>query len=322
MENTLSDNEVFDGENADLIYAFDAAPGAVPGESGLVFAALSSGLRRSQDGGRTWEDALAQLNLSELVPVPGLVIPAGFEEEPRVLAGAPGGLFISTDAGQTWKAVVFASPPPTVSALAASPNFPQDALIFAGTMEDGVFISRNGGESWVTWNFGLLDLNIMALAVSPAFAEDETIFAGTETGIFRSINGGRAWREIEMPFGFDPVLSLAFSPAYAADQTIYAGTENQGLWVSRDGGDSWSRLAEGVISDPVNSILVDAGGALLAVTGDALWRSADGGQTWQDHFPEALAGREITALIAPQGLRPGARLLVGLTDGGIETITL
>ena len=87
MENTLSDNEVFDGENADLIYAFDAAPGAVPGESGLVFAALSSGLRRSQDGGRTWEDALAQLNLSEPVPVPGLVIPAGFEEEPRVLAG-------------------------------------------------------------------------------------------------------------------------------------------------------------------------------------------------------------------------------------------
>lgn len=317
MEENSTEME-FTGDSADLVYAFAAAPGASAGQSGLCFAATNSGLRRSLDGGQTWADALETLELSEPLPVTSLALSPVFDKEMRVLAGTTGGFFLSTNGGESWKALLLPNPPPTVSSLAISPNFEADETIFAGTMEDGVYISRDGGERWVAWNFGLLDLNVICLAASPRFAGDETVLAGTETGIFRSTNGGRAWREVEMPFGFDPVLSLAFA-AGGKEQTIFAGTENNGLWVSRDEGESWSRLAEDSITDPVNSVLV-SGEDVLVVTGSALWRSADLGATWQDSTPEALREAEIAALLAPEGLAPGAALLAALTDGSITAL--
>jgi len=320
MNETYTENEE-NGDTAELIYEIAAAPGAVVGQSWLIFAAASSGLRRSLDVGRTWDDPLVGLNLSAPVPVTSLAISPIFSKEMRVLAGAPGGVFLTTDGGESWKAVLLPAPPPTVSAVVISPDFEKDETIFAGTMEDGVFISRDGGESWVAWNFGLLDLNVICLAASPHFASDETLLAGTETGIFRSTNGGRAWREVEMPFGFDPVLSLAFSGTYSADHTVYAGTETNGLWISTNEGENWSRAAEESIADPVNNVLV-AGPGVMVVTGDALWHSTDRGVTWQNRMPAGLGEEEISTLLAPQGLHPGAQLLAGFTDGSIAALQL
>jgi photosystem II stability/assembly factor-like uncharacterized protein len=312
------ENEV---ESGDLIYSFAAEPGIVPGQSGMVFAACGSGLKRSTDGGQTWEDALADINLSEPLPITSLAISPQFEQQGKVFAGAPGGIFHSTG-GQTFRAVVMASPAPTVSALAVSPNYSKDETLIAGTMEDGVFVSHEGGERWVAWNFGLLDLNVMCLGISPDFATDETLFAGTESGIFRSTNGGRAWREIEPPFGYDAVISLVLSPNYAQDHTVYAGTENQGLWASHDEGETWQRLAEEMISDPTNSIFVSEKDGLLVLTGASLWHSTDGGATWIDRMPAAYADREVSAVLAPQGFGKGSLVLAGFTDGAVEVVTL
>jgi photosystem II stability/assembly factor-like uncharacterized protein len=307
-------------QDADLVYAFSAAANFLPGKSGAVFAARSSGLYRSQDGGLSWEYALDNLSLTETLPVTAVALSPAFSHDGLVLAGAPGGLFHSTDTGQNWKALIFPNPPPTVSALAFSPNFEKDETVFAGTMEDGVFISQNGGERWVAWNFGLLDLNVMSLAISPAFQEDETIFTGTETGIFRSTNGGRAWREVDLPFGYEAVLSLAISTGFATDGTLYAGTEGQGLWVTRDAGETWQRLGESQIEDPVNSVQI-SGRDVFAFTSTAVWHSTDGGETWTDRMPEDLAGIELSAALAPS-TPSAAAIIAGLMDGSIETIQL
>ena len=131
----------------------------------------------------------------------------------------------------------------------------------------------------------------------------------------------RAWREVELPFGFDPVLSLVFSPTDPQLQTLFAGTENQGLWVSTDAGESWSRLAEDTLVDPLNAILA-SGSDLLADTSAALWYSMDGGASWTDILPEEYAGQEISAILAPKGVGPGSLLLVGFTDGSIQPVRL
>ncbi len=322
VEEFSSENEIINNESAGLVYAFAAAPGFMPGQSGVVFAGCSDGLKRSADGGRTWQDALAELNLSEPLPVTSLVVSPDYDgKEGRIIGGAPGGVFTSPD-GLAWKAVLLPSPPPTVTTLTISADFAHDATVFAGTMEDGVFVSQEQGERWVAWNFGLLDLNVMCLAISPSFSADETIFAGTETGIFRSTNGGRAWREIEPPFGYEAVLSLALSPRYAEDHTLYAGTESQGLWVSKDEGDTWQRLADEMIDDPINAILLSEKDGLLAVTSTAFGHSADGGAPWENRLPPVVADREVSTVIAPQGFAAGARVLAGFTGGSIETITL
>ncbi len=308
------------GQDADLVYAFCADADFIAGKSGIAFAARSSGLYRSLDGGRTWEYSLENLRLTETLPATAVALSPAIARDGRVLAGAPGGLFYSSDSGQTWKALIFPNPPPTISAIAFSPTFEVDETVFAGTMEDGVFISRDGGERWVAWNFGLLDLNVMCLAISPAFAEDETIFCGTETGIFRSTNGGRAWREVDLPFGYEAVLGLAISPNFASDGVLYAGTEGQGLWVTRNAGETWQRLGENQIEDPVNSVQLTKAG-LFAFTSTSVWHSGDDGATWADRLPGELADLEISAALAPLA-PPADVILTGLMNGEIQAVRL
>lgn len=322
----LPENEIQSVEMSGMVYALAAS-------AEKIFAACSGSLLSSSDGGDTWQDALAALQLSGEVPITSLALSPDFDRTGHIFAGAPGGIFRSSDHGQTWKAVLFPPPAPTVSALAMSPNYAADETAFAGTMEDGVFLTTNGGERWIAWNFGLLDLNVMSLGISPNFAADETLFAGTETGIFRSTNGGRAWREVELPFGFDAVLSLALSPHFAQDHTLYAGTESNGLWISKDEGETWARLGADQIEDPVNSIML-AEGRMLAATSSALWVSSDGGETWEDQMPiseteasevegaEEDEEREYSAMLLPKGLFPGAPVIAGLADGGVEFFEL
>ena len=323
MSESFSENDLLDDETGDVdfIYAVTATPNLVPGESGIAFAASSTGLKGSVDGGETWQDALVNLNLSGTLPVTCVALSPDYFDVGLVVAGTPGGVFLSNSHGHDFRAVLFPDPPPTISALAFSPDFKIDQTIFAGTMEDGVFVTTNGGERWVAWNFGLLDLNVICLAISPNFTKDETLFAGTDTGIFRSTNGGRAWREVELPFGYDPVLSLVVSPQFAQDHLLYAGTENQGLWRSQDEGLTWEQLGAEIFGDPVNSLLMH-GGDVLAVSSGGLWLSTDQGASWTNRLPENDSEREVTAVAACEGFGSGAKLLVAYSDGAVEPVTL
>ena len=295
----------------DLVYALTYTE-----NRDLIFAARATGLFSSTDDGTTWRPAYTSLVVDEEIPTTSIVVSPDFTSDTSVFTGVAGGILRSTDGGQTWQATVLASPPPTVSTLVISPNFVEDGVLLAGTMEDGIFRSNDRGNHWTAWNFGLLDLNVLCLAISPDFADDETLFAGVESGIFRSTNGGRAWREVELPFGYEPVISLAISPNYAKDGTLFAGTEGNGLWFSKDHGQIWTRVDESTIDTTVNLIICEPNYAtdpsILALGEEALYISRDGGQSWNAWAADV---DDMTAAAAPNGLR--APLLIGLMGGEV-----
>jgi len=272
----------------------------------------------------TWHSAFTSLKLQETMSALAVAIPPNAEESPSVFVGVNGGILRSWDDGQNWESTLLPSPPPVVSALTISPNFAQDGILFAGTLEDGVLCSSDRGRRWAAWNFGLLDLNILCLAISPAFATDETLYAGTQSGLFRSTNGGRAWREVHLPGGFEVVLSLAISPDFAKDTTLFAGTENHGLRRSRDGGQTWERVGKSVFTEPINAILLDPEYPRkldsLVLQGSVLFASQDGGETWKLWREAKLSGKDITAVYASTGFGPRARVLVGFADGIVQRI--
>jgi len=288
------------------------------------FAGHSGGLNRSQDGGQTWQPALASLQLTEALPVVSLAVSPEFDKDRTLFAGLPGGLLRSTDGGTTWKALSLPPPPPYVTCLAVSPGYLEDGTVIAGTAEDGILMSNNGGDTWRAWNFGLIEPEVLSLVVSPAFQKDETLFCGTASGIFRSTNGGRAWRELALPPGFVPVLSLALSPNFEADQTLYAGTEESGLFRSRDAGETWEPLGEDLSQNPVNAFVAGESGQgavwLLALWGGELILSRYG-NTWETLRLPVGEG-QATAVFAPDGLAPGLPLLVGLAGGQVLRVDL
>ncbi len=327
MDHQMTEHDLNpDAEIQDAVYALAASPDFIPPERGICFAARPTGLYRSDDGGLTWQDAYALLELEAALATAAVAVSPAFESDQAVFAGVGGGVLRSFDRGRSWHIAALPSPPPFVLSLAISPNFERDGVLVAGTMEDGVFRSADRGSSWSAWNFGLLDLNVLCLAISPDFGHDETLFVGTDSGIFRSTNGGRAWREVDFSLDLAPVLSLAISPAFGSDGTLFAGTEANGLFQSTDGGQSWQKLGGERLTGPVNSILLSpefpAKPDLLVLSGDGLFVSRDGGQSWSAWPVELPAEAEVavTALLAPQGLEAGVSLLVGLTDGRVVKV--
>jgi photosystem II stability/assembly factor-like uncharacterized protein len=295
--------------NQDYVYHLAASPDYA--EDGILFAAKRSGLYKSSDCGQTWMNAYQSLGLDGPLPTTAVAVSPDFKQDHSVFAGVEGNILRSTNGGETWETSELGTPPPVVSTLVISPNFGQDGLLLAGTLQDGISRSVNGGTLWSGWNFGLLDPSIYALYFSPDFAVDKTIYAGTETGIFCSLNSGRSWREVDFPMDLAPVTSLGIT-----SNRLFAGTEDRGLFSSQPAYDQWEPLGRGTLSGGVHQVCVDATGRILVVEDEALYLSGDGGRSW-----EPVTGIEaetvITCVATPLGLSPGAPLFLGLYDGRV-----
>jgi len=303
----------------DPVYTLAASPGYA--RNGICFAGRASGLYRSDDGGVTWRALFGGLNLTGPLAAMAVTVSPGFEADRCVFVGVQGGILRSSDGGESWHPSVLPSPPPLVTALAISPGFVEDGVLFAGTMGDGIFRSADRGSHWAAWNFGLLDLNVLALATSTDYPHDETLFAGTESGISRSTNGGRAWRELDFPVDHAPVVCLGIAPGYARGGWLLAGTEASGLFGSGDGGKIWSRLGEEAIPSAVNGLVLGSNRSgrqeILALLPERLVLSRDGGRTWSEVKPGPQEGQDVTCVLAPEGTAAGAPLLAGLANGQV-----
>ena len=120
------------------------------------------------------------------------------------------------------------------------------------------------------------------------------------------------------------MLSQALSPSFAEDGVLYIGTEQQGLLRSADRGQSWRRLGQATLTEPINSILLGPRfpeqPELLILHGERLLYSGDGGDTWEAWRAKRLADLEITAVAAPQGFDRGGAVLVGMAGGQVRLV--
>ena len=105
----------------DLIYALAISPNF--SEDGLCFAARSSALYRSEDGGENWQLAYSGLEPGTELPTTAVVLSPTFTTDRSLFAGVTGVVMRSSDAGVTWHYSPLASPPPIIAALAVSPNY-------------------------------------------------------------------------------------------------------------------------------------------------------------------------------------------------------
>jgi uncharacterized protein (TIGR03437 family) len=116
-----------------------------------------------------------------------------------VYAGAvTGGVWKTTDGGQTWNPLTDLLPVLNVGALAMDPT--NSRTIYAGTGESyvgfpgqGIFKTTDGGATWAQLpaTAGFIYTNKLVVSVK----NSQRIYAATSTGVWTSSNGGTTWTQ-------------------------------------------------------------------------------------------------------------------------------
>jgi photosystem II stability/assembly factor-like uncharacterized protein len=254
----------------------------------------------------------------------------------RLYVGTIGeGLFRSTDGGQTFaRACDGMFVECHVRALAVHPR--EDRTLYLGT-EQGLFRSTDGAGHWNRVDSPLNGLQIWSVLLLPD--APEVILAGASPSrLFRSADGGRTWTEPpvrmlqECPrIMHTRVTTLAADPIDPA--IVWAGVEIDGLFRSRDRGQTWEAVGRGLSSRDIHALVIVGGNGrpkrLLAATNNDLNLSTDDGETWQPlgigqilpwSYCRALAqvpGRPEVVFLGNGDAPPGSVGIVARsTDGG------
>lgn len=229
--------------NPDLVYV--AALGHPFGKN------RERGVYRSKDGGRTWEHVLAlndSTGASDLAmnPANPRILYAGMwraERKPwTLISGGPeGGVYQSTDGGDSWKKLGGGLPTGIVGkvGLTVSPANPDRVwAIIEAEPEGGVYRSDDAGKTWTRTN-SENKLRQRAWYYTRVVADpvDENTVYGLNVQLFRSIDGGRTFDVINVPHG--DTHDLWINPT---NRNVMVLGDDGGGVVSLNRGKSWSSM--------------------------------------------------------------------------------
>ena len=207
----------------------------------------------TQNGGASWQivppprahDALLQLVLTSPLTSPPAPLLGG-EGGPAVLSpsGVSGGL--------------------TICAVTAALNKHNNYQLY-------LWQSHDKGQSWETLA-GFESETPAVQLVAPAEPTAQTLFLATQNRLIKLHRDKDGELAVSQHF-FEAdlrITALTASPTYGADQTLYAGA-NRGVYISKDGGTTWTALSDDLPEQPVVALLPQGDLLRAVLLGGAVW---------------------------------------------------
>ena len=144
----------------------------------------------------------------------------------------------------------------------------------------GVYISTNNGNNWTMENNGLTNIYVEALAI-----KDSNIFAGTygnnissgtQGGVFLSSNTEYSWTSLSIG-----LPSISYIKAFAInDSNIFVGIQGGGVYLSTNNGNSWVSKNTGLIDTNVMGLSISGNNIFAATANNGVYLSSNNGNSW------------------------------------------
>src|SRR5437764_5101732 len=228
-------------------------------------------------------------------------------------AAAGGGVWKSSDGGYNWKPIFDDQPTSSTGSIAVAPSDPN--VIYVGSGEAnvrgnvavgaGIFKSTDAGQTWQhVWKavgqIGTMIVHPTNPDVAFAAVLGSPFGPGKERGVYRTTDGGKTWQQVLFKDPDTGASDVCLDPNNP--RTLFAGLwqcrrrpweltsggPGSGLYVSRDGGDTWKQLTGAGLPEgdwgKVGVRVAPSDGrrvyALIEAKEGGLFRSEDGGETW------------------------------------------
>jgi hypothetical protein len=222
---------------------------------GIIKGGVLGGIARSEDGGLTWRPAwsgLPRYTKTMALAAIGTSIYVGADVDEEL--DTAGGVFTSTDAGESWMDTGAMSAPFIASAGGA---------LYGEFMLDGFCRSTDGGRRWKPAGKGLPAAAILSLA-----AGANALFLGTSKGLYVSTDDAATWKSASAGLP----ANTAVRRLAVAGTRVFAATPNA-VFVSGNKGQSWVTAGTGLPADVVIWSLAATGTEVFAGTeGKGVWR--------------------------------------------------
>lgn len=218
-----------------------------------------------------------------------------------------GGVFISADNGQTWR-TTRGIRNGTVFDLAAFNN-----VLYAGSNSGALYFSTDGGDTW--------ERPLLGIAAS-AIVHDFYEYNGR---LYVATVGDGVWRLGDSPYKWEKLGTTGLTNqniwALAGSGNNFYAAGNGGVYLSTDGGATWTVRNTGMTYSVIQALLID-GGKMYAGTQQGttatneVWVSEDNALNWRKlgngiaaDFPANFANRVFELAVV------GGKLFAAGTSG-------
>lgn len=219
-------------------------------------------------------------------------------ETPEVVyvAAAAGGVWKTTNGGESWRALFDDGNAIAMGSLCFEPGKPQ--VIYAGTGEQvtnstiylgaGLFRSEDGGETWTT--VGLT--NVGSFSRIYAHPKNPNLLMAacmnTNSGVYRSTDRGQTWERLYTGNVYD----MSINPS--DENEWFIAVQNDGILYTNDGGRTWTPRMRGLIGtvgrisvqqSPRDPNVLHCLAELNSLA--TIARSTDRGLTWEARYSDS-----------------------------------
>jgi photosystem II stability/assembly factor-like uncharacterized protein len=275
----------------------------------------------TSENGQDWKQVentsgLEGIHLDSITGVPG--------DENILYATSPRELFKTTDSGMTWRPVevvgkffgrksvrvrtargkytkrqdiIEHTVHPTQFFTVRAAGTDEKPVLYAAT-DRGLLVSTDKGLTWLLADTGAGG-TVQGVYTSPG--NDGGVVARGNNRLYLSEDFGETWKSLSFPMTAAQIHEVAVPPAKSSAPLLVA--TSQGLYATRDRGQSWKLINSGIPVSTVESVIYSATqtSTAYAVEFGQLYQSKDGAATWRA-VPSSFQSLRIRQLWQPAQL--------------------